>query len=198
MQIDIRPLGPELLGDYLDFFDNVAFADHQEWAWCYCTYYHLGKQDEDRIKAESEGKEKLLRDILRNAAISLIKKGELHGYLAYSGGQVIGWCNAADKKSYKKLREDKDIWEDGEDLPVKSITCFIVAPEDRRKGIASDLLERVTTDAAEEGYKVLEAYPATGELDCYLHYHGHPAMYINSGFTVYKELDGYSIYRKTV
>ena len=32
MNIDIRPLTPDLLGDYLDFFDNVAFADNPECA----------------------------------------------------------------------------------------------------------------------------------------------------------------------
>lgn len=41
MQIDIRQLEPNLLDDYLDFFDNVAFTDHQEWAWCDCfSHYH--------------------------------------------------------------------------------------------------------------------------------------------------------------
>lgn len=194
MQIDIHPLEPALLDDYLNFFDNVAFADHQEWAWCYCTYYHLGKQDEKRIEAESAGK--WTRDVLRSIAIGLIKERELNGYLAYIDGQVIGWCNAASKKAYKKLCENRDIWDDGEDLPVKSVTCFIVAPEARRKGVAAALLARVAKDAAEQGYKVLEAYPSNGELDCYLHFHGHPAMYIKSGFIKHKELKGYSVYRK--
>lgn len=194
MQIDIRPLGPALLDDYLNFFDNVAFTDHQEWAWCYCTYYHLGKQDEKRIQADSAGEWK--RDVLRNTAINLIKECEMNGYLAYINGQVIGWCNAADKKSYKKLCENRDIWDDGEELSVKSVTCFIVAPEARRKGVAAALLARVAKDAAEEGYKVLEAYPAAGELDCYLHYHGHSAMYIKSGFIKHKEFKSYSVFRK--
>ncbi len=194
MQIDIRPLEPALLEDYLYFFDNVAFIDHQEWAWCYCTYYHLGKQEEERIEAESAGK--LTGDVLRSIAISLVSERKLQGYLAYIDGRVIGWCNVADKKNYKKLCENRDIWADNEDLPVKSVTCFIVAPEARRKGVAAALLARAAKDAAEEGYKVLEAYPAAGELDCFLHYHGHPAMYIKSGFSRYKELEGYSIYRK--
>ena len=194
MQIEIRSLEPALLEDYLYFFDNVAFQDHQEWAWCYCTYYHLGKQDEERIEAESAGKWE--GGVLRSIAINLVMERKLQGYLAYSDGLVIGWWNVADKKNFKKLCEYRDIWADNEDLPVKSVTCFIIAPEARRKGVAAAILARAAKDAAEEGYRVLEAYPATGELDCYLHYHGHPAMYIKSGFVMHKELADYSIYRK--
>lgn len=194
MLIEIQSLEPALIEDYLEFFDNVAFSDHPEWAWCYCTYYHLGKQDEERLEAENKGR--FDRDVLRNVAVGLIKDRKLNGYLAYCGGKVIGWCNAADKKNYKKLCENKDIWDDGEDIPVKSVTCFIVAPEYRRKGVAGALLTRVAEDAAAEGYRLVEAYPAAGELDCYGHYHGHPAMYEASGFTKHKDLETYFVYRK--
>jgi len=194
MQVDIRPLEPALLEDYLRFFDDVAFADHKEWAWCYCTFYHLGKEDEERLEAEFAGN--WTRDALRGIAVGLIQKRALNGYLAYENGQVVGWCNAADKKNYKKLCENRSIWDDGEDLPVKAVTCFIIAPGMRRRGVAAALLERAAIDAAAEGYAYLEAYPASGELDCYKHYHGHPAMYEKCGFTPHKKLDGYSVYRK--
>jgi GNAT superfamily N-acetyltransferase len=193
-QILIRPLSPGVLDDYLYFFDHVAFADHQEWSWCYCTYYHLGKQDE----AEIEARGNFNKDVLRTIAIDLIKEGKLNGYLAYTDGKVIGWSNVSDKKNYKKLCENREIWDDGEELPVKSVTCFIVAPEARRKGVAAALLTRAAEDAAKEGYRAIEAYPATGDLDCFLHYHGHPAMYTKSGFVLYKELKDYSVYRKTL
>ncbi len=194
MQLEIRPLEPGLLEDYLDFFDNTAFADHQEWSWCYCTYYHLGEQEEQRIEAEHSGE--WTREIPRNMAIDLIKEGKLNGYLAYGDGQVVGWCNAGNKESYPKLRENKELWDQGEELSVKSVTCFLVAPGARRQGVALALLDRVARDAAEQGYRALEAYPASGELDCYAHYHGHPAMYENSGFTKHKEAEGYCVYRR--
>ena len=107
MQVDIRPLEPALLEDYLRFFDDVAFADHKEWAWCYCTFYHLGKEDEERLEAEFAGN--WTRDALRGIAVGLIQKRALNGYLAYENGQVVGWCNAADKKNYKKLCENRSI-----------------------------------------------------------------------------------------
>lgn len=197
METTIRPLSPELLDDYLYFFDNIAFSDHPEWAWCYCTYYHLGQQDEQRI--EEEFSRCRSRDTLRNIAIDLIKSGGLRGYLAYADGQVVGWCNASDKRGYKKLCENHDIWDDdAKSLPIKAVTCFTIAPAARRQGVAAALLDRVLQDAAAEGYQVVEAYPADGELDCYGHYHGHPVMFEKCGFVPYRQLDGYSVYRKTL
>jgi GNAT superfamily N-acetyltransferase/cytidine deaminase len=193
-RLEIRKLEPALLEDYLDYFDNVAFSDHPEWSWCYCTFYHLGEEDEKKLEAENAGR--FNREVLRNVAIRMIKDRSLNGYLAYDGGSVVGWCNAADKKNYKKLCEKREIWEEGETVPTKAVTCFIVAPEARRKGVAAALLARVAEDAASEGYKVVEAYPAAGEQDCYGHYHGHPAMYEKSGFIRYKDFAAYSVYRK--
>lgn len=198
MQIEIRPLAPDLLEDYLRFFDDIAFTDHPEWSWCYCTYYHLGKEEEKKIHGEASTTGSWKRDTLRGIAIALIQKGDLNGYLAYTGGQVVGWCNAADKRKYKKLCENRKIWDDGEEAAVKSVTCFIVAPGTRRQGIATALLNRVVCDAKEEGYTFVEAYPATGELDCFLHYHGHPGMYEKNGFSLYMALEGYAVYRKNL
>ncbi len=41
MKIEIRPLSLDTAADYFDFFDNRAFTDHQEWAFCYCTFFHI-------------------------------------------------------------------------------------------------------------------------------------------------------------
>lgn len=34
--IEIVPLTPDKKEDYLYFFDELAFADHPDWSWCYC------------------------------------------------------------------------------------------------------------------------------------------------------------------
>ena len=41
MNIEIKSLSPELINDYINYFDNIAFTDNKEWAGCYCLYYHL-------------------------------------------------------------------------------------------------------------------------------------------------------------
>jgi GNAT superfamily N-acetyltransferase len=45
------------------------------------------------------------------------------------------------------------------DRRVKSVFCFTIAPEMQRKGVATQLLERVCKDAADEGFNFVEAYP---------------------------------------
>ena len=37
----IRALTPELLDDYLSFFDNDAFADNPGWGHCYCRLHYF-------------------------------------------------------------------------------------------------------------------------------------------------------------
>jgi len=34
MNLEIKPLTPELAADFFDFFDNRAFTDHTEWSCC--------------------------------------------------------------------------------------------------------------------------------------------------------------------
>src|SRR5688500_9646233 len=83
----IRELTPELLGDYLSFFDNDAFADNPKWASCYCRCYHFPhhlKSWKEQTAAEN-----------RAAVCDLIGQRQMRGYLAYSGGKPVAWCNAA-------------------------------------------------------------------------------------------------------
>lgn len=47
MDLDIRPLTPEMLDDYLNFFDNVAFTDHPDWSQCYCMHFHWQSKWDD-------------------------------------------------------------------------------------------------------------------------------------------------------
>jgi ribosomal protein S18 acetylase RimI-like enzyme len=127
--------------------------------------------------------------------VDLIQKGKMRGYLAYLDGEPIGWCNANDKVNYPRLVSNKDLW-DGKEEKICSIVCFIIAPEHRRKGIASQILDVICRDFSKRGYEYVEAYPRKGELTCAEHYHGPLSMYVNAGFTLYKSFGSYDIVRK--
>ena len=75
------------------------------------------------------------------------------------------------------------------EMKVKSIFCFVIAPEMQRKGIATQLLERVCKDAAEEGFDYAEAYPKREFADVARDFMGPVEMYKRHGFVLYKELD---------
>ena len=154
MSIEIRELTPELLADYLYFFEQVAHTDNKEWDRCYCLIYcSADHRDEDFRSAE----------VRREYAIQYVQNGKITGYLAYQEGKIIGWCNANRKSDCLRcygLRWLGDGVSDGlSDSEIKSVFCFTVAPHIRRQGVARLLLERVCQDAKREGYAYLEAYP---------------------------------------
>jgi hypothetical protein len=67
--LEVRPLTPARLDDYLAFFDTKAFPDNPRWAFCYCYFpYH------DPEKTEWPGEPR--GDPLRS-------RGTAQGYLAY-------------------------------------------------------------------------------------------------------------------
>jgi ribosomal protein S18 acetylase RimI-like enzyme len=189
--IEIKALSPELLDDYLAFFDQVACSDHEEWSWCYCSFYHT---DDDTAAELGE----ITREKLRDYAIRLIREGRLQGYLAYRDHSVAGWCCAGDKTSFKLLRSRPELWDDDDERPpgTLSVVCFTIAPELRGQGIASRLLDRACLDAAARGFTCIEAYPARDGGDCYRLYHGPEKMYEKAGFNLYKELPKDSVVRK--
>jgi len=180
MDVVIRRLTPDLVDDYLYFFDHVEFMDHPEWSQCYCLHFHF----ENAWDAEDEGKDSPWRE----RAARFVCEGKIQGYLAYADGQVAGWCGANDRENYHdRLTQRKELQDRASrGKRVKSIVCFTVAPALRGHGIATRLLARVCEDAAREGYELLEAYPARGG-DCYAHHHGLPALYEKFGFFVYKK-----------
>jgi hypothetical protein len=189
MDVEIKPLTPELAEDFLGFFDHTAFSDHPEWSWCYCMFYHFCSTDLPEW-------EKLDKPGVRSKAAGRIMDGGMHGYLLYVDGNVAGWCNTGDKAGYRRLVATPSLWQDENDVKVKSIVCFIIAPAFRRQGLASLVLGRVCADAVDEGYSFVEAYPAAEGPDCFGQYHGHLSMYLKHGFSQLREEDGFTIVRK--
>jgi len=187
MDLAIRRLTPELLNDYLYFFDNVAFSDHPGWAQCYCIHFHWQSKWDDEPPKNN-----------RDRVIEHINHGLIQGYLAYSGGQVVGWCNVNDKQRYAALKYNINaaLRTDDEDKKIKSVVCFLVAPEMRGRGIATKMLERVCDDAKADGYEFLEGYPPAGHCDMYAAHHGTISLFGKCGFAIHKQLDHGCVMRK--
>lgn len=82
------------------------------------------------------------------------------------------------------------------DTKVKSVFCFAVAPEMRRKGLAKLLLERVCQDAADEGFDVVEAYPKKTFVSEAEDFMGPAELYRRSGFSLFYETDEQLVMRK--
>lgn len=154
MEINIRRLAPDLAEDYVHYFDVTPHDVNVDEQKCYCVTWRSDDSYDNGNHWFSTREERRAR------AIEFVKKGNLQGYLAYCGEKIVGWCNAnADcQLCVDYLRMYWPIDEFNADIKVKSIFCFVIAPEMQRKGIATKLLERVVKDAADEGFDFVESY----------------------------------------
>lgn len=191
MDIVIKRLTPDLLDDWLYFFDNDAFCDGGEWSGCYCMCYHWTKELQKKKSWDCLAKDAPYN---RKCAIECIKGGTMQGYLAYLDGKVVGWCNANSKQAYKNVNFDLSADKALKEKKIKAVVCFCIAPACRGKGIASQLLNRVCEDADNEAFDYIEAYPFKNDI--YNAYHGPRAMYEKQGFEVFGKVDECVVLRK--
>lgn len=187
LKITIRPLSPELCEDWLRFFEEIAFKDHREWAFCYCLEGFLTPEAQERWVSPAER---------RRAAVEMINNGKMQGYIAYHEGIPIGWCNANDRAEYIYVAEMfKKVGYKAQGTKVKSVFCFLIAPEYRGNGVANLLLNQVCADASKDGYTTVEAYPFSDNKYDY-QYHGTCGMYERNGFSEIADLNYVKVMRK--
>ncbi len=192
----IERLTPASGADFLRFFDHEtgpAFADNPAWAKCYCHYYEVPTSVS---WASYDGAAN------RAAMDARIASGEMEGFLAYAGSEVVGWVNA---QPYHKLRHVcARLRIAAPPLPVPAhdaaaIVCFVTAPPWRRKGVARALLDGALANFTARGVALVDAFPwnvgpdVTGPAD---HYHGSPAMYAAAGFTAIATHDNVTVVRR--
>lgn len=192
MELTIKRLTPALLADYLRFFDETEQDDGVPEHKCYCVCWSSGDCEQtDDSTAQAR----------RRLAQQWVADGSIQGYLAYAQGRVVGWCNAnarADCQSSRAgrmyLRPMLAGMPEGEN--VKSVFCFVVAPQARRQGVAGALLARVCEDARAEGYDAVESYPLKEFVSTRFDYMGPARLYQRQGFTQVFDLGDRAVMRK--
>ena len=179
MNIEIKRLTPDLAEDYLHFFDVTPHDDniveHKCYCVCWCSADH-------RIATDFSS-----RDKRRELARQYVREGVIQGFLAYDGDRIVGWCNANAKSECLHctswLRNMKSVDMDDKTLKIKSVFCFVIAPDMRRKGVATQLLERVCEDAKADDFDIVEAYPNKAFVSTSHDFMGTVGMYEKTGFT---------------
>jgi GNAT superfamily N-acetyltransferase len=191
MNIEIRKLTPDLAEDYAHFFDVTPHDVNIDEKKCYCVTW---RNDDSYIGNGDHWYS--TREERRSRAIQFVKDGSIQGYLAYHNDEIVGWCNANAncQGGISHLRSYWEIEEYCEDIKIKSIFCFAIAPKVQRMGVATKLLEQVCHDAANEGFDFIEAYANKEYIapDC----RGHLTMYEKCGFVICTERDGKIVVRK--
>ena len=171
--VEIRPLGPERLADFLAFFDGEAFADNPKWGFCFCQFMYV-----DHRVVRWNGRTVQEN---RSAACERICSGRMQGLLAYRDGKPVGWCNAAPRTLLDALADEPD----SDAGRIGQIACFVVARPHRRSGVATALLGAACDFLKAQGFALLEgrALPETSS-DAAQHY-GPLPMYLAAGFRVH-------------
>lgn len=152
-----------------DFFK--LHSKTNDCGWCCCVAWWVPTWDgwSDRTAVQN----RLLRQ-------QLFDHGEFDGYLYYDDKTPIGWCQVGPRDRLQKLVKqfalspDPDVW---------AITCFLVLPSHRRKGMARSMLEAVLEDLKSRAVTRVQAFPKQTESEDPLeHWCGPVQLFQEVGF----------------
>ena len=188
-------LSPARRDDFLRFFDrqrDAALAASPERAKCYCRYHHVAAAlDWSALDAAAN----------RRAMAARIDVGEMEGFLACSGDEVVGWVNAQPWHKLPHACARMRIAPVALPVPAHeaaAIVCFVVAPQWRRRGVARALLDGALASFAERGIRLVDAFPRSagdGAVPgdrC----RGTLSMFVAAGFAPLREEAGVAVVRR--
>jgi GNAT superfamily N-acetyltransferase len=184
MTIQIRSLEPRDAIDFVEFFDHMDFQHAERWRGCYCQYYHLGCSNEQWLNTRGEKAKEM--------ALINVARGYTRRYLALDGKRVIGWCHTNNHAKLLLLTEFIQPF-----LPqghTAVVACFMVHPQYRQQGIASQLLQAAIEGSKVEGYSAVLGLPSAPNPVPERHYHSNRELYLKAGFNKIAEEDGQEIF----
>jgi GNAT superfamily N-acetyltransferase len=164
--LEVRRLDPAREAD----FWRVHAAEH-DCGWCACSAWWVPTWDGFSARTAEEN---------RTLRAELFRRGEFDGYVAYAGGEPVGWCQVGPRDRLAKLVAQYAL---PPDPACFAITCFLVIPPARRRGVARAMLAAVLADLRARGVARVEAYPraeaTTDPLDLWT---GPRTIYEEAGF----------------
>ena len=185
MNIHFIKLTPQMTDEFIHYFENDAFPENDSRSSCYCLESHLPNENEFTTVEER-----------REKAKELILKGIMTGYLIYDDEHIIGWCNAGDKTDYLPIVQNSEFQtDDYEKGRIKVLYCIDIAPDYQGKGIANLTMEKVLSDAKEEGYSYVEGYPFV-DRNFIWQYRGPVRLFEKFGFEMIEKKSWFYIMRK--
>ena len=147
MDLEIAPATPDRLDDLATVM--AGCADGRK---CWCAYWYLPN------RAYKAGWGTTNREPLER----LVKDGAEPGLIAYDGELPVGWVNVGPRARLDRLARSKTFVA-LDDLPVWSVSCFIVAKSHRRQGLVTRLADAAARFAFARGAPAVEAYPVDAE-----------------------------------
>ena len=144
-RITAARLRPENATDFFKVHSGQHGTD-----WCFCAAWWLPNWE--GWSGRSAAENRALRD-------GLLAKGEFDGYLSYKDDEPVGWCQVLQRDKLLKLCEQYRL------RPCAArwaITCFLLIPSVRRRGVATQMLCLILKDLKTRGILEVEAFPRRG------------------------------------
>jgi GNAT superfamily N-acetyltransferase len=80
------------------------------------------------------------------------------GVIACRDGEAVAWCGVAPRAKQQRLARSR-VLAPVDDAAVWSISCSVVAKEQRRQGLMRPLISAAVAHASAYGARIVEAYP---------------------------------------
>jgi GNAT superfamily N-acetyltransferase len=148
LKLRIEPLTSDRWDDLVELFERPGASIARG---CYCMFYRRsGKHDVPSGMTYSEANKRALK--------GLVNRGVVPGLIGYENDRPIGWVSLGPREDYARLKRSP-VMKPVDEKPVWSITCFVVDPKTRHRGVAEAMLKGAVTWARKQGATLLEAYP---------------------------------------
>ncbi|GIT80338.1 hypothetical protein LLS1_20070 [Leifsonia sp. LS1] len=157
---------------------RTVFGTVGDPAGCWCQWFKLPRAAWDAGS----------RDDKAESMRAQLEEGST-GVIAFLDGEPAGWAAVEPFAAYPALSRSPITRRQTEDpADPWAVTCFVVRPEFRRRGLAGELLAGAVEHARDRGATVVEGYPVDTEarptLSSAERYHGTVALFRAAGFEV--------------
>ncbi|HEX5136595.1 MAG TPA: GNAT family N-acetyltransferase [Planctomycetota bacterium] len=130
MSLSLRPLDAAHVAD----FHAVLGRANAEARACLCTAAYVETWKDPTLAAPCRAR--------------MLREGTSDGFLLYEDGRAVGWCQAAPRDTLVNLVRGRGL---APDPSVWAISCLVLAPEAKGRGLSRDLLKLVLAELARRG-----------------------------------------------
>lgn len=169
--LDLRELTPDLWPAL-----EKLFGPNGACGGCWCMFWRLlkGERYDDVKGPRAKARFK-----------TLVKRGKVHGILAFHEGEPVGWCaferrvelSRLDRSPSLKIVDAERVW---------SLPCFFVQARWRSRGVAAQMLAAADKALVARSAEIVEGYPV--KLDQRV-----PAAFAYTGVTSMFEACGFAV-----
>ncbi|MEU1185098.1 GNAT family N-acetyltransferase [Streptomyces sp. NPDC005820] len=176
----VRPLGEDTWPD----FARLVERHNGVWGGCWCMAFHEEGVGGSRTSSlNREDKE------------ARVRSGRAHAALVYDGPECVGWCQFGPVDELPRIKHRRAYLAGREGGPRDPadwrITCFFVARDHRRRGVAAAALDGALHEIARLGGGSVESYPedtADRSVSASFLHNGTLALFEGRGFTPVRRL----------